>query len=269
VAPINTYVTSQNVVIASNPSGTPVPIAGLPPGLANIGVFTGVSGSNSIQVSHSFTSIGGDTQLLGNFEYRIPLISDKVSAALFTDIGSSFNLRSNDNQFFNSNFLPDQPYLSSVGFISCARSPAGAALLSLTTLAACNGPQQQLALTGTNGLVMQGPRFVTSDQLANAINLGPVDPFTGLPFGYRQVFLRGDAQTNTAVLVPQSLFAKIGDYRTSMGMEIRVQVPVINVPFRLIFAYNPNARPNQIIDGFPFTFNEKKFVTRFSVGRTF
>ena len=82
VAPLDTYVTSQNVVIASNPAGTPVPVAGLPANLANIGVFTGVSGSNSVQVSHSFTSIGGDTQLLGNFEYRIPIISDKVSAAL-------------------------------------------------------------------------------------------------------------------------------------------------------------------------------------------
>jgi outer membrane protein insertion porin family len=52
-------------------------------------------------------------------------------------------------------------------------------------------------------------------------------------------------------------------------MEVRVQVPVINVPFRLIFAYNPNARPNQVIDGFPFFFNEQKRVVRFSVGRTF
>jgi outer membrane protein insertion porin family len=52
-------------------------------------------------------------------------------------------------------------------------------------------------------------------------------------------------------------------------MEVRVQVPVINVPFRLIFAYNPKARQDQIIDGFPFIFNEKKKVMRFSVGRTF
>jgi outer membrane protein insertion porin family len=52
-------------------------------------------------------------------------------------------------------------------------------------------------------------------------------------------------------------------------MEVRVQVPVINVPFRLIFAYNPNARPDQVIDGFPFFFNEDKKVIRFSVGRTF
>jgi outer membrane protein insertion porin family len=71
------------------------------------------------------------------------------------------------------------------------------------------------------------------------------------------------------VRVSQSLFASIGDYRSSLGMEVRVQVPVINVPFRLIFAYNPNARKDQVINGFPFFFNEKKTVVRFSVGRTF
>jgi outer membrane protein insertion porin family len=48
-----------------------------------------------------------------------------------------------------------------------------------------------------------------------------------------------------------------------------VQVPVINVPFRLIFAYNPKARNDQVINGFPFAFSEKKKVLRFSVGRTF
>jgi outer membrane protein insertion porin family len=83
------------------------------------------------------------------------------------------------------------------------------------------------------------------------------------------VFLRGQAQTNSVVKLSESLFSKFGDYRSSLGMEVRVQVPVINVPFRLIFAYNPNARQNQVIDGFPFFFNEKKKVIRFSVGRTF
>jgi outer membrane protein insertion porin family len=96
-----------------------------------------------------------------------------------------------------------------------------------------------------------------------------VNPLTLLPFGFEPVFLRGQAQTNSVVRLSQSLFDSIGDYRSSMGMEVRVQVPVINVPFRLIFAYNPNARRDQIIDGFPFFFNEKKKVIRFSVGRTF
>jgi outer membrane protein insertion porin family len=71
------------------------------------------------------------------------------------------------------------------------------------------------------------------------------------------------------VRLGQSLFSKITDFRSSLGAEIRVQVPVLNVPFRLIYAYNPNARRDQVIDGFPFFFNEKKSVFRFSVGRTF
>ena len=119
------------------------------------------------------------------------------------------------------------------------------------------------------GLVLRDNRFVTSTELENARNNGPFEPVTGLPFGFQKVFLRGEAQTNTAVRLSQSLFSKLGDYRASVGMEVRVQVPIINVPFRLIFAYNPKARENQVIDGFPFFFNEKKKVIRFSVGRTF
>jgi len=89
---------------------------------------------------------------------------------------------------------------------------------------------------------------------------GGVDPSTGLPFGYYEVFLRGEAQTNTAVRLSQSLFSSISDYRSSVGMELRFQVPVVNVPFRLIYAFNPNARQE---------LNEKRSVFRFSVGRTF
>jgi outer membrane protein insertion porin family len=273
VTPLDTFITSRNVIIASNPTGTPVPVANVPPNLANIGVFTGTSGENSVQLPRSFTSIGGDTQVLANLEYRIPIFSDKVSAAAFADIGSAFNLRSTGTQFFNSNFLDDQPFLSTVGAIRCPRlTSTGAASVSLTTLAACNGSKQLALVGGTSGLpglVMRDNRLITTTELQNAINNGVVDPFSQLPFGFQQVFLRGQAQTNTAVRLSDSLFSKFKDYRSSLGMEVRVQVPVINVPFRLIFAYNPNAREDQIIDGFPFFFNEKKRVIRFSIGRTF
>jgi outer membrane protein insertion porin family len=272
VSPLDTFITSQNVKIASNPSGTPVEVPGVPPTLANIGVFTGIGGANPVSLPRSYTSIGGDTQALGNFEYRIPIFSDKVSAAAFADIGSAFNIRTKGDQFFNSNFLDDQPFLSSVGLIRCPRLAGGVASVSLSTLVACS-TNPQLALVSGNsgipGLVMRDNRLVSTAELQNAINTGRVDPFTQLPFGFQQVFLRGQAQTNTAVRLSQSLFAKFGDFRASLGMEVRVQVPVINVPFRLIFAYNPNARENQVIDGFPFTFNEKKRVVRFSIGRTF
>ncbi|MBO0723582.1 MAG: hypothetical protein J2P41_22345, partial [Blastocatellia bacterium] len=55
---------------------------------------------------------------------------------------------------------------------------------------------------------------------------------------------------------------------SSMGLEFRVQMPVINVPFRLIWAYNPQARtdPN---DPRTLGYIERRTVFRFSVGRTF
>src|SRR5204863_3825723 len=112
-------------------------------------------------------------------------------------------------------------------------------------------------------------RLITRSEYDQAIRLGPTDPLTGLPFGLQQVFVRGDAQRNTVVRLSESLFAKFTDFRSSLGGELRVQVPILNVPFRLIYAYNPNARKDQVINGFPFFFNEKKTVFRFSVGRTF
>lgn len=274
IAPLDTFVTSRNVVLASNPTGTPVAVPGLPASLANIGVFTGVSGSNVVQLPRSFTSVGGDTQVLANLEYRIPIVGNTVGLAAFADVGSAFNLRTKSDQIFSSNFLDDQPFLSTVGLIRCPRSAAtgGVAAVSLTSLAACNANTQLAMITTVAGaaLVVRDARLVTTDELSSAINPDvAIDPFTGLPFGFQPVFLRGQAQTNTAVRLSQSLFSKLGDYRASLGMEVRVQVPVINVPFRLIFAYNPNAREDQVIDGFPFFFNEKKRVIRFSVGRTF
>ena len=48
----------------------------------------------------------------------------------------------------------------------------------------------------------------------------------------------------------------------------RIQLPVVNVPFRLIYSYNPQAR-NGLNSQVPLFFNEKKSVFRFSIGRTF
>ncbi len=270
-APFEVFVTSKNVVVAANPSGTPDVIAGVPASAASIGTFTGVTGSNVARVSRFYNPIGADSQILGNFEYRIPVIGETVGLAAFADIGSAFNLRGKKDQFFNSNFLDDQPFLSTVGFFRCART-GGIAAVNLSTLAGCNANADIALVTnslGVTGLVLRDNRLVSTTELDNARNLTGFDPSTGLPFGFQQVFLRGEAQTNTAVRISQSLFSKLGDYRASLGMEVRVQVPVINVPFRLIFAYNPKARKDQVIDGFPFVFNEKKKVIRFSVGRTF
>jgi outer membrane protein insertion porin family len=266
IAPLDTFIASQNVIFAENATGAPVPVTGIPASAASIGVFTGATGNNIAQLPRSFTSIGGDSQILGNFEYRIPIIGEAVSLAAFADIGSAFNLRSKNDQQFSSNFLDDQPFLSTVGVTQCSRFPNNLVPISLSSLALCNHPT--LAASPFLSLVARDNRIVTQAEL-EAAGTGDVDPRTLLPRGFQPVFLRGQAQTTTVVRLSQSLFDSIGDYRSSLGMEVRVQVPVINVPFRLIFAYNPNARKDQIIDGFPFFFNEKKTVVRFSVGRTF
>jgi outer membrane protein insertion porin family len=273
LAPLDTFVTSKNVVVASNASGTPVVIEGVPATAASVGTFTGISGANVAKLSSSFTPIGADTQVLGNFEYRIPVIGNTVQLAAFADIGTAFNLRTKTDQFFNSNFLDDQPFLSSIGLVQCIRPDSGGvAIATLSTLAACNANTNLALVTnhsGVPGLVLRDTRLVTTTEVDTARDQGVFDPETGLPFGFQQVFLRGQVQTNTAVRLSQSLFDSLGDYRASLGMEVRVQVPVINVPFRLILAYNPRARKDQFINGFPFIFQEKKRVFRFSVGRTF
>ena len=69
--------------------------------------------------------------------------------------------------------------------------------------------------------------------------------------------------------VDDAAFNGIGDFRSSVGIEARVQVPVVNVPFRLIYFYNPNGvfgfaeeTPGLFLPG-------KRSGFRFTVGRTF
>ena len=272
VTPLDNFITSRNVVVATNISGTPVPVPGFNQALANIGTFTGTSGNNIAQLPRAYTATGADTQMLGNFEYRIPIIGRTVSAALYVDAGSAFNFRTKGEQSYSSEFLADQPFLSSVGFISCPRiAGTQVATVSLTTLAACSNTFANLAFSPFLGsLIARDNRLASQSEFNQASCPGcPSDPLTGFPFGFYPVFLRGDAQTNTVVRLNQSLFAKFSDIRSSMGAEVRFQIPILNVPFRLIYAYNPNARRDQVINGFPFFFNEKKSVFRFSVGRTF
>ncbi len=270
VTPLDNYVTSRNVVLATNLSGTANVIPGLPANLASIGTFTGSTGSNVATLPRVYTATGADTQILGNFEYRIPVVGRTVQAALYVDVGSAFNMRSKRDQTYSTEFLADDPFLATSGFIACPRlsGSGGIAPVTLTTLAACQN-FSNLALSPGLGLVARDNRLITRAEYDQALRTGPIDPLTGLPFGLQQVFLRGEAQRNTVVRLNQSLFAKFSDIRSSMGAEVRFQIPILNVPFRLIYAYNPNARKDQVINGFPFFFDEKKSVFRFSVGRTF
>jgi outer membrane protein insertion porin family len=55
------------------------------------------------------------------------------------------------------------------------------------------------------------------------------------------------------------------DWKTSTGLEIRFFMPVLNVPFRLIFAYNPQR--SGVLDNT--LLPQKAFQFRFAVGSTF
>ena len=59
---------------------------------------------------------------------------------------------------------------------------------------------------------------------------------------------------------------RLPNYRISLGVELRVMVPVVHVPLRFIFAYNPNAQ----ISPPPATLlaPEKRFAFRIGFGRT-
>jgi outer membrane protein insertion porin family len=264
IVPLDTFITTRNVVLSSTATGTAVS-AGLPAQFSNIGNLTGPTGNNRAQLQRTFTSIGGDTQLLGNFEYRIPLFGP-VTMAAFADVGTVFNLRSGSDQTFSSNFLNSDSFLPTLGAIPCRGSVA---LVTLNSLVACSN-NSPLALSQVSGsLIARDSRLITQEEYLNALNVGPVDPISGLPVGLQQVFLRGEAQTNTVVRLGESVFSKFSDVRSSLGVEFRFQVPIINVPFRLIYAYNPNARRGFIEELPGIFFSEKKNVFRFSVGRTF
>jgi outer membrane protein insertion porin family len=60
--------------------------------------------------------------------------------------------------------------------------------------------------------------------------------------------------------------------RASTGIEFQVVLPIINAPFRMIFAYNP-LRINQTFfgptTGLPFAIREPNHAVKFTIGRTF
>ncbi|MEZ5306116.1 MAG: outer membrane protein assembly factor BamA [Pyrinomonadaceae bacterium] len=254
ISPYDTYITTRNVVAASNITGdieaTPIQNPTLTSQIASLAALNGPADGTNAIYQQNFRFVGGDTKLLGNFEYRIPLFGP-ASMALFADIGAVFNLRKTGTQQIDSEFLQDDTFL-------------GAGTLGALVLR--NNPQ----LAGTFGsiFVFEG-QVMTAEVFRNTFCLtNPTCGFSIEP-GITPVFFRGEAQTNSILRLDDAAFNKIGDFRTSLGAEVRVQVPIVNVPFRLIYYYNPNAIlgtteevPGLFLPG-------KRRGWRFSVGRTF
>ncbi|MEJ7862864.1 MAG: BamA/TamA family outer membrane protein, partial [Pyrinomonadaceae bacterium] len=255
IAPYNGFVTTRNVIAASSASGTATAIpsinSDLAGQLAQLGTFTGASGANPAQISRNFQFIGGDTQLLGNFEYRIPIFGP-VSLAAFADVGTVFNLRKTGTQTINSTFLADDTFVG-----------AG----TLTGLALRNNANFE---SGFGNLLIRENHVLTREEFVRVFCRG--NRFgcpTSLPEGLQQIFLRGEAQTNSLLEVDNAAFNKFGNFRSSVGLELRVQVPVVNVPFRLIYFYNPNGKFGLTEEVPGLRLPGKRSGFRFSVGRTF
>ncbi len=256
ISPFDTYVTSRNVSVTANSFGTPVPQNGfenpqIPIELAGIGLLTGPDGANPALFSRNYRFIGGDTQILGNFEYRIPLFGP-ATMAVFADIGSVFNLRKTGTQRINTEFLPDEQLLG-----------AG----RLTALSLINTPTLESSFGSIlyyRGRVMTKTDFINEFCRGNRFGCP-----TSLSPEVQQLFLRGEVQQNSLLRVDDAAFGKLGDFKSSIGVEFRVQVPVVNVPFRLIYYYNPNAKLG-ITEDLPGIFLPgKRNGFRFTVGRTF
>jgi len=102
---------------------------------------------------------------------------------------------------------------------------------------------------------------------------------TGDPFGWLEPvtqvvapprpFLSDPFSVPNLLTAPGAIHTEIIDYthafKTSLGGEIRFMMPVMNVPFRLIGAYNPS-RVNVLDNGLR---PAKAFTFRFAVGTTF
>src|SRR6185295_6006763 len=128
------------------------------------------------------------------------------------------------------------------------------------------GPQ------ATNGLVLGGNKsllFNIEEQITIA---GPVRLIAFYDAGQVQAgpALQGPPAFvadggPTAIIVKPGQSFNMQDWKTSTGLEIRFFMPVLNVPFRLIFAYNPQREGVYDNTLFP----QKAFQFRFAVGSTF
>ena len=249
VVPVDAFLATRNVQpividasgnLVAAPAGTvhPSAIRSLTYETPGTVTATGACGEtpgpncNVVKVPQIPTPTGGDTQLLYNLEYRIPIVGP-ITLAAFADVGTVFNARKYKDQVTSTNFINRK--CSSIDLSDCI-SPSGI-------------------------LLNPAGRVATQDEIQNAASA------SGGAAGFRTIFLQGDSRNFSLVRLSQQSIKPFSDIRSSLGAEVRVQVPFINVPFRLIFAYNPNAKtdPN---DPTVF-FIERRTVVRFSVGRTF
>jgi outer membrane protein insertion porin family len=120
------------------------------------------------------------------------------------------------------------------------------------------GPVRLVLFADAGQVRDEGESFAWKETLTRQITPGGLTPFPGDVFQVLP-FLRSPLES---VTVP---YDRVAAFKVSTGAEVRFFMPVLNVPFRLIFAMNPS-RAGVLDNNFQ---PEKQFKFRFAVGTTF
>jgi outer membrane protein insertion porin family len=121
------------------------------------------------------------------------------------------------------------------------------------------GPVRVLAFYDAGEIRDVGHPFVLWDTVSKNVP-PPSPPLTGIGPGNILIDPKNPPPAGTTEVI-----ARYSAIKTSTGFEVRFFMPVLNVPFRLIFAWNPQ-RGGVLTNNFTLT---KSFVVRFAVGTTF
>ena len=134
--------------------------------------------------------------------------------------------------------------------------------------------------TGLDGLPIYEKLFLGGEYSVRGFDIRTISPREASGFiigGNKSLLFNGEFIVNVGGPVRALLFYDAGqvqargdrlrfpDFKTSTGAEVRFFMPVLNVPFRLIFAYNPQrdgVLDNQLLP-------QKRFTFKFAVGSTF
>jgi outer membrane protein insertion porin family len=121
------------------------------------------------------------------------------------------------------------------------------------------GPVRMLFFYDAGQVRDLGQKFTWSEPITEQVFPNP--PLLSGPIGLNGILTPIGAETGPRIVVT----GKTPAFKTSTGVEVRFFMPVLNVPFRLISAYNPSRRGvfnNSLLPQGRFTF-------RFAVGTTF
>ncbi|TAK15075.1 MAG: hypothetical protein EPO35_08490, partial [Acidobacteria bacterium] len=123
------------------------------------------------------------------------------------------------------------------------------------------GPVRMLAFFDAGQVRDVGERFAWKEPVIKTVTTQPTLPLLYDPTVLQILSAVGAATATTT----HTVIGHRDAFKTSTGLELRFFMPVVNVPFRLIAAFNPS-RGGVLDNNLQFT---KRFTFRFAVGTTF